>query len=136
MSTRTVNTFIRYLTCIAVELRENDYDEVRDSDFSGAEGSGTYQETTMTYDGYGRPQSKHVPEQQAEPNNSASTDYTTWIYNNDDTIHSVTDARGASSVYSYNNRRLSMVLLSRLPAESPFHHRSLLITTRRAIAAG
>ena len=31
--------------------------------YAGAEGSGTYQDTTMTYDGYGRLKTKHVPEQ-------------------------------------------------------------------------
>src|ERR1051325_3731497 len=37
--------------------------------------------------------------------NTASTDHTTWAYNNDDTILSVTDARGASATYGYNNNR-------------------------------
>lgn len=56
--------------------------------WSGPEnGGGAYQDTTMTYDVYGRLQSKHVPEQDA---NTA----TTYTYNNDDTINSVTDARG------------------------------------------
>jgi YD repeat-containing protein len=64
------------------------------------EGSG-YQTTTMTYDGYARLQTKHVPEQ-----NTGTA--TTYSYNNDDTINSVTDARGASATYSYvgNNRHL------------------------------
>jgi YD repeat-containing protein len=31
--------------------------------YKGAEGSNTHQETTMNYDGYGRLQSRHVPEQ-------------------------------------------------------------------------
>jgi len=52
----------------------------------------------MSYDGYGRLASKHVPEQDA---NTA----TSYSYNNDDTINSVTDARGASATYSYNNNR-------------------------------
>src|SRR5207248_88240 len=69
---------------------------------------GAFQDTTMSYDGYGRLSSKHVPEQQVDPNNSASTDHTTWDYNNDDTINFVKDARGASATYDYsgNNRRL------------------------------
>ena len=55
----------------------------------------------MSYDGYGRLQTKHVPEQ------TAGT-ATTYSYNNDDTINTVTDARGASATYSYvgNNRHL------------------------------
>jgi YD repeat-containing protein len=60
-------------------------------------GGGTYQDTTMSYDGYGRLQSKHVPEQ------NAST-ATVYAYNANDTIYSVTDARGASATYGYNNR--------------------------------
>ncbi len=51
----------------------------------------------MTFDGYGRLQTKHAPEQ-----NSGTA--TTYSYNNDDTTNSVTDARGASATYSYNNR--------------------------------
>jgi YD repeat-containing protein len=27
------------------------------------------------------------------------------LYNNDDTVHAVTDARGASATYTYNNNR-------------------------------
>jgi len=69
--------------------------------YSGAEGSSTYQDTTMSFDGFGRLQAKHVPEQDA---NTA----TVYAYNPDDTIHSVTDARGASATYDYstNNRHL------------------------------
>jgi len=61
--------------------------------------TGTCQETTMTYDGYARLQTKHAPEQNA----GASTSY---AYYNDDTINSVTDARSASATYSYNGRHL------------------------------
>jgi YD repeat-containing protein len=53
----------------------------------------------MTFDGYGRLQTKHVPEQNS---NTA----TTYSYNNDDTVNSVTDARGSYATYSYNNRHL------------------------------
>ncbi len=66
--------------------------------WAGPEVSGTYQDTTMAFDGYGRLQSKHVPEQNA----GAATVY---AYNSDDTIQSVTDARGASASYVYNNSR-------------------------------
>jgi len=68
--------------------------------WAGAEnGGGAYQDTTMTFDGYGRLKTKHVPEQ----NEGTATVY---AYNADDTIQSVTDARGASATYSYNNRHL------------------------------
>ena len=68
--------------------------------WTGAEnGGGAYQDTTMSYDGYGRLKTKHVPEQSA----GAAT---VFAYNTDDTIQSVTDARGASATYGYNNRHL------------------------------
>jgi YD repeat-containing protein len=66
--------------------------------FQGADTSSVYQATTMSYDGYGRLVSKHVPEQNA----GTATNY---AYNADDTVNSVTDARGASATYSYNNNR-------------------------------
>lgn len=67
--------------------------------YAGVEGNGTPQDTTTTYDGYGRIASKHIPEQ----NSGTSTVYT---YNADDTVLSVTDARGAIATHSYNNRHL------------------------------
>src|SRR6185369_14405501 len=69
--------------------------------YAGPEGSGTFQETTMSYDGYGRLQARHLPEQ-----NVGST--TSWTYNSDGTINTITDARGAVSTYGYagNNRGL------------------------------
>ncbi len=67
--------------------------------YAGAEGSGTYQDTTMTYDGYGRLKTKHVPEQ----NPGA---HTVWTYNPDDTINTLTDARGATTTFTYNSRHL------------------------------
>lgn len=71
--------------------------------YAGTDQSTTYQDTPMGYDGYGRVQSKHVPEQQDQNGNPT---YTTYGYNSDDTIASVTDARGASATYGYNNRHL------------------------------
>jgi|GEM_PF-2486401 len=59
---------------------------------------GSCQKTSMTYDGYGRLHSKHVPEQ--EPGSVS-----TWEYNNDNTLHKATDPRGASATYTYNNAR-------------------------------
>ena len=65
--------------------------------------SGSCQQTTMGYDGYGRLQSKHLPEQRDESNNPT---YTTWTYKPDDTIESVRDGRGAITTYVYNYRHL------------------------------
>lgn len=67
--------------------------------YEGAEGTAKYQDTVMGYDGHGRLQSKHVPEQ------STGT-ATTYTYRNDDTVNVVTDARGAAQTFSYNNRHL------------------------------
>src|ERR1044072_2164467 len=58
-----------------------------------------YQGTTMGYDGYGRLQSKHLPDQ--DPGTA-----TVYTYNPDDKMQAVADARGASAAYSYNNRHL------------------------------
>jgi YD repeat-containing protein len=52
----------------------------------------------ITYDGYARPKTKHIPEQ-------AAGLVTTWDYNPDDTVLRTTDARGASSTFGYNNNR-------------------------------
>ncbi len=67
--------------------------------FKGGDGSGIYQDTTTDYDGYGRVQSEHTPEQDA----GAATTYT---YFADDTVQTVTDARHATATYAYNNRHL------------------------------
>lgn len=74
--------------------------------FAGPTSSATSQDTTMSYDGFGRLQTQHLPEQQVDRNNGASTDHTTWNYNNDDTVQSVTDARGVSTTFTYNARHL------------------------------
>jgi YD repeat-containing protein len=58
----------------------------------------TCQESALSYDGYGRLKTKHAPQQDANT-------HTTWVYDADDTILSVTDARGASATYDYNNNR-------------------------------
>src|SRR6185369_13110210 len=75
-------------------------------EYAGAEGSGTYQATTFTYDGFGLLSTRHRPEQQVDPNNTYSTDHTTWNYNPDNTIQILTDARGASQSFAYNGRHL------------------------------
>ena len=55
-----------------------------------------HQDTTATYDGHGRLATKHIPQQ----NTSTSTAYS---YNADDSISTVTDARGAMTTYTYGN---------------------------------
>ncbi len=84
--------------------RVNQYAGAATSD--GSCPSGTCQETIMSYDGHGRLKTRHLPEQQVDPSNGASTDHTTWDYYPDNTIQKVTDARGATSTFGYNNRHL------------------------------
>jgi YD repeat-containing protein len=80
-------------------------------EYAGAEGSGTYQQTTMTYDGLGRLKTKHAPEQNAGT-------VTTYTYDNDDLLSSVIDARGAATIYAYNNRHLVSGITYTAPAGS------------------
>lgn len=78
----------------------NARDQIEQSQqYAGPAGSGTFQNTTLTYDGYGRLSKKHVPQQ------TDGTE-TVFTYNNDDTISTVTDARGAVSTYTYDKRHL------------------------------
>jgi YD repeat-containing protein len=78
----------------------NPRDQVTNSKvYQGTETSGTYQETTLAYDGHGRLSQQHAPQQ----NTGAVTSFT---YNADDTTNVVTDGRGATATYGYNKRRL------------------------------
>ncbi|HMS41707.1 MAG TPA: hypothetical protein PKE69_15860, partial [Pyrinomonadaceae bacterium] len=70
--------------------------------YSGAETSSTYQDTTMSYDGHGRLASRHRPEEFDASNNNAPT-YTTYTYNADDSVATMTDPRGAVTTYKYGN---------------------------------
>ena len=68
---------------------------------------------SFTYDGYGRLQSRTTPEQ-------GTTNYS---YNLDDTTNFVTDARGAKTVFGYNNPRhlvssISYDLTNLVPGQS------------------
>lgn len=54
------------------------------------------QNRSLAYDGYGRLQSRTTPEQGT----------TTYSYFNDDTVQTITDARGATTTFAYNNRHL------------------------------
>jgi YD repeat-containing protein len=75
-------------------------------------GGGANQDTTMSYDGYGRLQLKHEPEQNPGTN-------TTYAYNLDDTLSSSTDARGAVTSYGYNSRHLLTSVTTALSGLSP-----------------
>lgn len=70
--------------------------------YAGAEGSGTYQDTTMTYDGYGRLQSRRVPQENAGT-------ATTWTYNLDDSVNTIADARGAVTTFGYAGSKRGLV---------------------------
>jgi YD repeat-containing protein len=74
--------------------------------YDGGSQSSTFQDKTLTYDGFGRLKTRHTPEQQIDTNNSLSTDHTSYEYFDDDTIKKVTDPRGATSTFEYNNRHL------------------------------
>lgn len=91
----------------AVANTYNERDQITNTrQFDGPEGSSVYQDTIMTYDGYGRLNTRHLPQQQVDPNNFGSSDHTTWQYNADDTINVITDARGATTSFAYNARGL------------------------------
>ncbi|HKU76563.1 MAG TPA: DUF4214 domain-containing protein [Pyrinomonadaceae bacterium] len=71
--------------------------------YAGPESPGNpYRETTATYDGYGRLQFKHIPQE------STGTG-TTWTYNPDDTVSTITDARGAVSMFGYAGTNRGLV---------------------------
>ena len=55
--------------------------------------------TKMTYDGSGRLKTQHAPQQDTDK-------ATTYDYYQSDEVQKVTDARGATAVYSYNKRGL------------------------------
>jgi YD repeat-containing protein len=93
-----------YSTTVTTYDARDQVTEIRQ--YAGPEGSGTYQDTTMTYEGYGRLKTRHTPSQQVDSNNPASTDHVTWDYNSDDTVQKMTDARGAVFNFSYNSRHL------------------------------
>jgi hypothetical protein len=65
------------------------------TEYAGAESSGnTHQDTTMFYDGYGRLSQIHSPENFDAGNSNALT-YTSYTYNDDDSVATITDPRGA-----------------------------------------
>jgi YD repeat-containing protein len=79
--------------------------------YAGAENLFNQNQTTsMTYDGHGRLKTQHLPEQDENKNTT---------YNSDDSISSVTDARGASAIYNYNGRGLLEQISYGLPNPNP-----------------
>ena len=63
---------------------------------------------STAYDGYGRLRAETTPEQGT----------TTRVYNLDDTVQSMTDARGVTSTMTYNNRHLVTRITYGIPAGS------------------
>jgi YD repeat-containing protein len=74
----------------------NARDQITNSrQYQANEASGIFQEAILTYDGYGRLATQKTPIQ---------TSPASYTYNADDTTRVVTDARGATATFSYNNR--------------------------------
>lgn len=84
--------------------------------YSGGTSSSTFQETTATYDGHGRVASTHRPEQRVHIVGTLKN--TTYTYNDDDSIASITDARGATKTYSYNSGGLTTSIAYTVPGSS------------------
>jgi YD repeat-containing protein len=72
--------------------------------------SGTGQETLMTYDGHGRLLTSKAPIQAAA---------SSYGYFADDMVQTVTDPRGATAAYTYNNRRLVTNIAYAAPSPIP-----------------
>ena len=72
-------------------------------EYSGGTSSGTYQDTTMSYDGHGRPYQIHKPEWF----DGSTLKYSTTTYNADDTPATVTDPRGTVTAYSFGNTSIA-----------------------------
>jgi hypothetical protein len=70
--------------------------------YQGADTSSVFQTTTATFDGHGRLKTGHRPEQLNANGTPAST---TYNYNLNDSISAITDARGATTNYVYNDSR-------------------------------
>lgn len=82
----------------------NGRDQVlRTRQYAGDASSSTYQDTTASYDGFGRLHQSHKPEQR---DNSNNLKYTTYGYNPDGSVLNTTDGRGVITNYTYNSRGL------------------------------
>lgn len=93
--TTTYSTTTNLYNALDQVTRTRTYQGAAPSPEPTEEGS-TYQTGTMTYDGHGRLASSKAPDQLTA---------TLYTYYNDDTAKSVTDARGASATYTYNDNR-------------------------------
>jgi len=79
--------------------------------YAGTTSNSTYQDTTATYDGYGRPLTNHVPRQDSGKN-------TAYSYYPDDTVQTKTDARGAITAFTYNVQGLVVQIDYTMPTSS------------------
>jgi YD repeat-containing protein len=95
-------------------VRERQYAGAAPSPEPDSEGS-NYLTMTRTYDGHGRLKTSHSPSQADANNQPLSTAYE---YNADDTLLSVSDARGAKATYGYNSRRLPVSITYSAPTGS------------------
>jgi YD repeat-containing protein len=64
--------------------------------YAGTTSSSSYHETTMTFDGHGRLDTRQTPQQD-------SSTHTAFSYNADDSFASITDARGAVTHFYYGH---------------------------------
>ena len=94
------------------EVGLNGRDQVTKArEHKGSWTSPRYQTTNFSYDGHGRLATQHVPQQDPRKN-------TIYTYYSDDKVESVTDARGAVSVYTYEQRGFLARVESTLPTGS------------------
>jgi YD repeat-containing protein len=77
------------------------------------ESSGVSQNTQMVYDGHGRLKERWLPIYLGTP--QSATPYDSYEYYSDDTLMRVTDPRGASATYGYNNRHLVTTIVYGAP---------------------
>jgi hypothetical protein len=92
------------------------------------------QTSTFAYDGHGRTWKTHRPEQQ---NTDGTPTYTVYAYNSDDSVQSVTDARGAATNYSYNDARGLLTNISYAqPQNNPAATDPLHVAAASAVAFG
>jgi YD repeat-containing protein len=97
----------------------NTRDQVTQSrQYAGSTSSSTYQDTTVTYDGFGRTLTTHRPEQIDSGDDPTNT---TFAYNDDDSVASVTDGRGAVTNYDYDGRGLLHQKSYTVPSGSGIH---------------
>jgi hypothetical protein len=78
---------------------------------AGTENSNDFREISAAFDGHGRLKARHAPEQ-------AANKFTTYTYYADDKPQTITDARGATKHYSYNNLGLIQQINWTVPENS------------------